>query len=126
MNTSVVGTMIASYVCPSDIYPSAIQTASYATGTGPYFDAKREGEQLSRQLRVLQRRTIALGPTGSGLPIPAFQGMFFNDISIDIAQIRDGTSNTFLAGESLQGPGHVVHLFRPILGLGDVSPRHMV
>ncbi len=34
------------------------------------------------------------------------QGAFVCDMSTSLANIVDGLSNTFLAGESLQGPGH--------------------
>jgi prepilin-type processing-associated H-X9-DG protein len=50
--------------------------------------------------------------------------MFYNDISVTMAAVRDGTSNTFLAGESLQSPGHNPSYFGPYWGSGTHTSTH--
>jgi prepilin-type N-terminal cleavage/methylation domain-containing protein/prepilin-type processing-associated H-X9-DG protein len=117
VNSTVVGTMVASYVCPSDIYPSAIQSASYATGTGPY------SMQNARESNYFVSGGFyddyyCPGASGTGNPQPNLQGAFFNDTSVSLARIQDGTSNTFLTGESLQAPGHDYPVFGPYWGSG--------
>ena len=122
-NTSVVGTMIASYVCPSDVYPSAIYTGSYVTGTG------RSSIQNGRWSNYLCSTGsfndydcgTGVNNTGYGSTINKLQGVFRNDLSVNIAQIRDGTSNTILVGESLQGPGKNEPYWGPYWGSGTVS-----
>jgi prepilin-type processing-associated H-X9-DG protein len=64
------------------------------------------------------------GLNGQGSPNPTLQGVFFNDHSIDIARIQDGTSNTFIAGESLQSPGHFNPLYGPYWGSGAHTSTH--
>ena len=121
VNTTVVGSMVASYVCPSDIYPSQIHPTVVGTtdGTGPYsmFNAMESNYLVSA---ADYTEYSCPGPTGAGLPNPFYQGAFFNDISVDIARIRDGTSNTFLVGESLQPPGHYSNLYGPYWGAGHI------
>jgi prepilin-type N-terminal cleavage/methylation domain-containing protein/prepilin-type processing-associated H-X9-DG protein len=125
VNTSVVGAVINSFTCPSDIYPATLQKASYSTGTGPYsMQNARESNYLVSS--ALYTEYSCPGATGTGNPYPTYQGMFYNDVSIDIARVRDGTSNTFMAGESLQGPGKVSPVFGPYWGSGTHTSTHGV
>jgi len=123
VNSTVVGAMIASYVCPSDIYPSAIHPSnSYTTGTGPYsMQNARESNYLLST--ALYTEYNCPGSTGA-LPNRVYQGAFYNDISTDIARILDGTSNTFLAGESLQSPGKFSTYYGPYWGSGTHTSTH--
>jgi prepilin-type N-terminal cleavage/methylation domain-containing protein/prepilin-type processing-associated H-X9-DG protein len=122
VNTTVVGTMVASFVCPSDIYPSMLQSPSYATGNGTYsMQNARESNYLV--CGGFYSEYYCPG-TGAGMPLTNFQGVFFNDLAIDIARIRDGTSNTLLAGESLQSPGKAVASFGPYWGSGTHTSTH--
>jgi prepilin-type N-terminal cleavage/methylation domain-containing protein/prepilin-type processing-associated H-X9-DG protein len=123
VNTTVVGTMVASFVCPSDVYPSPIQIAAYATGTGAYsMQNARESNYLVSS--AIYTEYNCPGATGAGNPGQQYQGMFFNDISVSIASVRDGTSNTFLVGESLQSPGHIYSEFGPYWGSGTHTSTH--
>jgi prepilin-type N-terminal cleavage/methylation domain-containing protein/prepilin-type processing-associated H-X9-DG protein len=123
VNTTVVGTMIASFVCPSDIFPSALQATSFAAGTGPYSEQNARESNYLVSSAVYQEYSCP-GGTGAGNPLSNFQGMFFNDLSVDTARIRDGTSNTFMAGESLQPPGHIFSEFGPFWGSGAHTSTH--
>jgi len=134
-NSTVVGTMIASYVCPSDIYPAQQhpsvggsqpgmrQGYNYATTTWAY----------SMQNAMESDYLVSAGPyteyncpggTGAGAPNPNFQGAFFNDLSVDIGRIKDGTSNTFLVGESVQAPGKNNPWYGPFWGSGTHTSTH--
>ena len=120
-NTSVVSSMVASYVCPSDIYPSAIHAtvrrerrntrhayareSNYFVVGATYYDTSCPG-------------IVNYQPTTLGLPFAITQGAFFNDLSVNFAQIRDGTSNTLLCGESLQTPGKSYPYYGPYWGAG--------
>jgi prepilin-type N-terminal cleavage/methylation domain-containing protein/prepilin-type processing-associated H-X9-DG protein len=124
VNTSVVGTMVASYVCPSDIYPAQIHpTSSYTSGNGPYsMNNARESNYLLSSAYYTDFNCPGVG--GQGNPYPPEQGAFFQDISVNLAQIRDGTSNTFLVGESLQSPGKQSPAYGPYWGSGAHTSTH--
>jgi prepilin-type processing-associated H-X9-DG protein len=64
------------------------------------------------------------GGNGAGLPNQFYQGPFYSDISVDMARLRDGTSNTFLNGESLQPPGHYSTVYGPYWGSGTHTSTH--
>jgi prepilin-type N-terminal cleavage/methylation domain-containing protein/prepilin-type processing-associated H-X9-DG protein len=122
-NTTVVGTMVASFVCPSDIFPSAIQSA-YATTQQNY---AMQNARESNYLVSAGFYTDYSCPGSTGwTPEPAYQGMFTTDISVDIARVRDGTSNTFLTGEALQAPGRFSTFFGPYWGSGTHTSTHGV
>ncbi len=123
-NTTVVGTMVASFVCPSDIFPSQIHpTNSSTSGTGPYsMQMARESNYLLCSAYYTEYNCP--GVNNQGLPNPNYRGAFFNDISTNVAAIRDGTSNTFLAGESLQPPGHFSSYYGPYWGSGTHTSTH--
>ena len=125
VNTTVIGSMVASYVCPSDIYPAQQHPVvnGTTTGTGPYsMNNAMESNYLVSTADYTEYNCP--GGNGAGLPNQYYQGVFFNDISVDIARIRDGTSNTFLQGESLQPPGHYSTLYGPYWGSGTHTSTH--
>ncbi len=132
VNTTVVGSMIASYVCPSDIYPAQQHPSiapvyragyNYATTTWAY---SMQNAMESNYLVSAGYYTDynCPGPTGAGNPNPIYQGAFFSDLSIDIARIQDGTSNTFLVGESKQAPGKYDPWYGPFWGSGCHTSTH--
>lgn len=125
VNTTVVGAMVTSFVCPSDISPAAVHpvVAGTTDGTGPYsmFNAMESNYLLST---ATYTEYNCPGGNGSGAPNPTQRGAFFNDISTSIADIRDGTSNTFLAGESLQPPGKYSTVYGPYWGSGTHTSTH--
>ncbi len=122
-NTTVVGTMIASFVCPSDVYPAPIHpTTSSTTGTQPY--SMQEARESNYLLSTYIYTEYNCPGTTNAMPNPVFRGAFYNDISTSLADIRDGTSNTFLAGESLQPPGHLYDVYGPYWGSGTHTSTH--
>jgi prepilin-type N-terminal cleavage/methylation domain-containing protein/prepilin-type processing-associated H-X9-DG protein len=135
VNTTVVCSMIASYVCPSDIYPSQQHPSiggnqpgmragyNYATTTWAYsMQNAMESDYLASAGPYTDYNCP--GITGVGMPNPNFQGAFFNDLSVDIGRIKDGTSNTFLVGESVQAPGKNNPWYGPFWGSGTHTSTH--
>ncbi|MDR3637055.1 MAG: DUF1559 domain-containing protein [Isosphaeraceae bacterium] len=104
-NTTVVGTMIASFWCPSDVPPDAVNDTNTAS-SWPYW---RVNSRRSNYLLNCAYYTDYYCP-GSGsstfAPNTAWRAPFMNDLSTSLADIRDGTSNTMMAGESTNGISH--------------------
>ncbi len=127
VNTTVVGTMIAAYVCPSDTFPAVQQPfqAGVTDGTG---ETAMMNAMMSNYLVSSAEYTEfnCPGGNGAGMPVANYQGAFFNDISVGLVQITDGSSNTMLAGESLQGPGHSESVYGPYWGAGTHTSTHGV
>ena len=62
--------------------------------------------------------------TNAGLPNQYYRGMFYTDIATSVSEVRDGMSNTFLAGESVQGPTHYSPSYGPYWGSGTHTSTH--
>jgi len=127
VNTTVVGSMVASYVCPSDAFPSAIHpNDANTTGTGPYsMQFARESNYLLNTASYTEYSCPGWpGGKSQGFPTPVFRGPFFNDMSTGLNDIKDGTSNTLLCGESVQSPGHYSNLYGPYWGSGTHTSTH--
>jgi prepilin-type N-terminal cleavage/methylation domain-containing protein len=105
-NTTVVGTMIASFWCPSDDMPTAVNDTN-TSSTWPYW---RVNAMRSNYLLNGSQYTDYHCPGNGTTSVYNFprgtKGPFVNDLSATIANIKDGTSNTFLAGESTNGVSH--------------------
>jgi len=105
VNTTVVGSMIASYWCPSDAQPTAVNDTNTTLGW-PYW---RINSMRSNYLLNCNTLTDYICP-GSGATAYTVNQQtrptFMNDVSTSIADIRDGTSNTMMAGESTNGVAH--------------------
>jgi prepilin-type N-terminal cleavage/methylation domain-containing protein/prepilin-type processing-associated H-X9-DG protein len=75
-------TVVKSYICPADYVPKyTVQYSSFYFGVNSYF-----GNAGS-----------FAGPISEGPP--SLDGVLFHNSSVRMDQIRDGTSNVFLAGE---------------------------
>jgi prepilin-type N-terminal cleavage/methylation domain-containing protein/prepilin-type processing-associated H-X9-DG protein len=127
-NTTVVGTMIASFVCPSDIYPAQQHpfVAGTTDGTGAYsMQNAMESNYLVNGANFTEYNCP--GGNGAGISSSTFrssQGAFFNDLSTNMNDFKDGTSNTFLAGESKQPPGKYQNVYGPYWGSGTHTSTH--
>jgi prepilin-type N-terminal cleavage/methylation domain-containing protein/prepilin-type processing-associated H-X9-DG protein len=75
-------TVIKAYICPSDYLPSMVATyeSNYYFGVNSYFG---------------NAGTVAWPLSAP----PSLNGVLFYNSAVTVAQITDGTSNTFLAGE---------------------------
>ena len=58
------------------------------------------------------------------MPAVNSRGTFYNDISTSLSDIRDGTSNTLLVGESLQGQFKYSSSYGPYWGCGTHTSTH--
>jgi prepilin-type processing-associated H-X9-DG protein len=116
VNTTVVGTMIASYWCPSDAQPTVVNDSN-TSPTNPYW---RVNAMRSNYLVSCSEYDDynCPGANNTALPNQYYRGAFFTDLSTSVQEIRDGMSNTFLAGESVQGPTHYSSSYGPYWGCG--------
>jgi prepilin-type processing-associated H-X9-DG protein len=114
--------MIASYWCPSDLPPTVVNDSNTAN-SNPYW---RRNAMRSNYLVCSSVYDDYNCPTvtNAGLPNKSYRGAFFTDISTAVAEIRDGMSNTFLAGESVQGPTHYSSSYGPYWGCGTHTSTH--
>jgi prepilin-type N-terminal cleavage/methylation domain-containing protein len=79
-NSTVVGSMVASYVCPSDIYPAAIHAAE--TSAEMFQTNARESNYFVVGARYYETFCPGLGTYA---PTSNLQGAFFNDLSTNFA-----------------------------------------
>jgi prepilin-type N-terminal cleavage/methylation domain-containing protein/prepilin-type processing-associated H-X9-DG protein len=117
-NTTVVGTLVASFSCPSDLPPRVIDdqpdTPSY-----PY---SRSKARESSYALISAEYTDYSCPQEYGAS-PARRGMFFNDIGLPLAQVQDGLSNTLMASEIRQETLDMDN-FGPYWGSGTHTSTH--
>jgi prepilin-type N-terminal cleavage/methylation domain-containing protein/prepilin-type processing-associated H-X9-DG protein len=100
-NTTVIGSLVAPFICPSDPNPATVANDTVTT----YYS--RQNAMRSNYLVSSAIYTEYNCPgTGAGMPTSTMRGAFYNDLSTTIANMTDGTSNTFMVGESLNGLGH--------------------
>lgn len=92
-NSTVVGTMISTFQCPSD---EEMQVENVTSGAYARLNARRSNYKFS--MGNYSDSSCA----ASGAPDRARRGMFYVDLATRMAEITDGTSNTAAVGESLQ------------------------
>jgi prepilin-type N-terminal cleavage/methylation domain-containing protein/prepilin-type processing-associated H-X9-DG protein len=124
VNTTVVGTLVATYVCPSDnSQPDAVNLAPGQDPQNPSWSLQnaRPGNYLLSSAYYYDANC-----PGAGSPAidPTWRGAFYDDMATPFAMIADGLSYTFLAGESLQPPNHWYKYFGPWWGAGVYSSTH--
>lgn len=92
----IIRTYLSTFVCPSDVGPhTAIPAAILAGGSPIYHDpppAPLPEIAKSNYLGVFG--TLEIKPT-----VIESDGMFFRNSRLRVAQVTDGTSNTFFVGE---------------------------
>jgi prepilin-type N-terminal cleavage/methylation domain-containing protein/prepilin-type processing-associated H-X9-DG protein len=121
-NTTVVGTLVSVYACPSDMAPQIV-TPDDAT-TGPY---SRMNARRSNYLACAGQYNDNNCPVSSGGTTgysSSLQGTFNNDTSVSFAQISDGLSNTCVIGESPQE--HSSKDYGPYWGAGCHTSTHAI
>jgi prepilin-type N-terminal cleavage/methylation domain-containing protein/prepilin-type processing-associated H-X9-DG protein len=121
-NTTVVGSVVASYFCPSDAPPQAVNDTNLANSNPYWRQSAQRGNYLLNAATYTEGNCP--GADNSGLPAVSVRGTFFNDISTSLSEIRDGTSNTILAGESKQGPTKFSSSYGPYWGSGTHTSTH--
>jgi prepilin-type N-terminal cleavage/methylation domain-containing protein/prepilin-type processing-associated H-X9-DG protein len=121
VNTTVVGAIVSAYWRGSDATPQ-IQNDSIST-------YNLENARTSNYYASSGSYTDYNCPGGKGLGMPAgnLRGMFFNDIATRFSDITDGTSNTFMLGETVQGiTGKYQNIYGPWWGSGSHSSTYGV
>ncbi len=133
VNTTVVGTMVAMFACPSDEAPEIAE----GTGTGPYSrqEARRSNYVLCSSLYTEYDCAAAHDPnintstssTGNAAALKNsfrfYRGMFFTDYSTRLSDVKDGLSNTCMIGESKQ-LGKTSTSYGPYWGSGTHTSTH--
>jgi len=117
VNTTVVGSLMAVYTCPSDNTPAVVNE----TGTGPY---SRQEARRSNYMFVTGGYTDYDCPGGLklGAPNSAYMAAFYTDNSTGIKDFKDGLSNSALVGESKQD--HTATQYGPYWGSGTHTAVH--
>jgi len=120
-NTTVVGSVVSIFSCPSDDAP-ALVNSNPTTKTDAY---SRNNARRSNYGMVSGHYTDydCPGSAGSGFFAANRQGLFNNDISVGVQEIRDGTSNTFAIGEEKQA--HTSSSYGPYWGAGCHTSTHL-
>jgi len=120
VNTTVISSMIATFWCPSDDQPQVVNDSNTAT-SNPYW---RQFAMRGNYLANAAYYTDYDCPGGNNinLPIRYRRGAFFNDLSTSLSDIKDGSSNTFLVGESVQI--HQSTSYGPYWGEGAHTSTH--
>jgi len=93
-NTTVTGSKVASFQCPSDEEMPVDMDTSVSTAWR--YNARRSNYKFC----VSQYHDGYCG--ASAAPNQALRGMFYSDFATDVSQVKDGTSNTAAVGESFQ------------------------
>jgi prepilin-type N-terminal cleavage/methylation domain-containing protein/prepilin-type processing-associated H-X9-DG protein len=113
-NSTVVGTLVATFWCPSDIQPVAVSDPNLS----PSNAYARTNAMRSNYLFCSSQYQDTHG-AGAYPTQPSDRAMFFIDYICRIADVTDGTSNTAMVGESVQI--HVNSSGGPYWGCGSNS-----
>jgi len=124
VNTTVVGSLVASYWCPSDQQPPVENFAT--TTTGPY---SMENARRSNYGTCTGQYTEYNCITPTTPNLPPDRAMFYSDSATRFADVKDGLSNTGMIGEK----DHTTinwcssfWYFGPYWGSGTHTSTHLV
>lgn len=120
-NSTVVGSLVSVYACPSDLSPEIVKPDDATTGAYSRINARRSNYLACAGQYVDNNCPTSSGGTGF---TSALQGAFNNDTSVTFSQINDGLSNTCFIGESPQE--HSSTSYGPYWGAGCHTSTHAV
>ncbi|WP_169975764.1 DUF1559 domain-containing protein [Tautonia rosea] len=120
VNTTVVGSLVATYACPSDDPPERFNQDM--NGTGPYAMA----EAMRSNYVMMSSRFTEYDCPAFAAPVKRDQGMFFTDLAVKFSEVRDGLSNTVMIGESpqIKWSWNTTRYFGPFWGAGAHTSTH--
>ncbi|MHC5539570.1 DUF1559 family PulG-like putative transporter [Singulisphaera rosea] len=130
INSTVVGNLVATFTCPSDITPEVVNDPTGSIGSGGQYcrlNARRSNYLLCTSRyddNFSSFNYTTTDPLKKIVGIPRDRGVFLTDNALRIEQVRDGASNTCMVGESVQK--HVDSSFGPYWGAGCWSSTHGV
>jgi len=122
VNTTVVGAMVTSFVCPSDLSPPEVKTVAPAANSDYVMSNARRSNYLLCSAVYTDYNCPGLGSGTNHPPADNQQGMFYNDLAVGFAQVKDGLSTTCMAGESPQA--HASASYGPYWGAGTHTSTH--
>ena len=100
VSTTVAQIAIDTFICPSDTAPTSYQYDFFTTLAFPVGDTfGSDSYGLNKGVNDAQSLSPGFGPS----PVTHESGMFDFNAFRTIAQVRDGTSNTFFVGEAAGG-----------------------
>ncbi|MBI1325620.1 DUF1559 domain-containing protein [bacterium] len=122
VNSTVVGSLVSAYSCPSDTEEPVWNWDS--SGTGPYAMANA---RRSNYVLMSSRYTEYDCPTNA-MPPRDQMGYFYTDLAISIRDVTDGTSNTVMVGETpkMKWSWDSNRYFGPYWGAGAHTSTHGV
>ncbi|MDG3008219.1 DUF1559 domain-containing protein [Paludisphaera mucosa] len=107
-NSTVVGTMVAGYTCPSDEDPEVV---TYEPSNPAAIYSRMNARRSNYGLSSAGYTDYECGP-----PNTSWLGAFYAEKASSIAKLQDGSSNTILTGEMHQR--HAQDWFGPYWGSG--------
>ncbi len=115
-NSTVVGLMISSFVCPSDPNNPSDPITNHSHGSYSRTNARRSNYLLCSAQYVDGDNPAIFKK------LPKDRGYFMSEYSNHVEEIRDGTSTTCMVGESLQIKANTDH--GPYWGCGTYTSTH--
>ena len=115
VNTTVVGTLVPIFACPSDISPAVVNSTDAAWYR---VNARRSNYVFCVGLWMEYYNPDAWGGSLPGF-VQSTRSMFIADVSTRIVDVTDGLSNTVTIGESPQI--HMSDLYGPYWGSGVLT-----
>jgi prepilin-type N-terminal cleavage/methylation domain-containing protein/prepilin-type processing-associated H-X9-DG protein len=120
VNTTVVRSVVAAYLCPSDVPPQLKVINATVTKESGYWTT---GGMPGNYVLCSGGYTDFECPS-YGYPLASNQGMFFTDLSVNFAHVQDGLSTTVMIAESPQS-NHTSSLYGPVWGAGIHTSTHV-
>jgi prepilin-type N-terminal cleavage/methylation domain-containing protein/prepilin-type processing-associated H-X9-DG protein len=118
-NTTVIGNVVSSYVCPSDDRPALVEDDN----PSPANFYPRQAARRSNYLLCSASYTDFDCPGATGIkPVKNLQGAFYSDYATEFKEIRDGLGMTCMVAESPQL--HFQSEFGPYWGSGTHTSTH--